>query len=345
MAPDKFTGPLTKYLNKELSEYNQQFLIISSANMEYYREYNNVSFLKNPHYKYFFHNAVLTFQLFKRSKLIISHGLNILYFFWLFSFVIDKMVWAIYGGADLGDELSNKKGKNLFIWLKWEVVKNFDGHLTHIKGESDFANSLFKTKAIFFYNPLYLSNVIDDEYFTNVADEDEQVNILVGNSTEPSNNHIELLDLLFKYKNENIKLYCPLSYGPYTTYRDEVIKYGISLFGDKFVPVTEFMEIVEYKKFLSRMNKAVFNHKIQGAMGVILSLLALGKEVYLNEFTTPYVDLKSRDFVIYDMGLVKKGELLSKRSNFEKNRNLLLKYYGKEVLRSSYESLYNYKFS
>ena len=44
-------------------------------------------------------------------------------------------------------------------------------------------------------------------------DEKQIINILIGNSATETNNHIEVLDLLSKFKNEDIKIYVPLSYG------------------------------------------------------------------------------------------------------------------------------------
>ena len=57
----------------------------------------------------------------------------------------------------------------------------------------------------------------------------------MGNSTDTSNCHFEMFDLLLPYKDEDILIYCPLSYGPYTAYGDSVIKRGKELFGEKFV--------------------------------------------------------------------------------------------------------------
>jgi hypothetical protein len=39
------------------------------------------------------------------------------------------------------------------------------------------------------------------------------LSILLGNSADPSNNHVEALERLLPYRDQDIKIYAPLSYG------------------------------------------------------------------------------------------------------------------------------------
>ena len=104
------------------------------------------------------------------------------------------------------------------------------------------------------------------------------VNILLGNSATPTNRHKSALDALSRFANEDIKIYAPLSYGD-DAYRDEVISYGRELFGDKFVPVTEFMERSEYISFLTKISIGVFNYDRQQGLGNIHLLMRMGAKV------------------------------------------------------------------
>ena len=62
------------------------------------------------------------------------------------------------------------------------------------------------------------------------------IKILLGNSATESNQHKEAFELLEKYKNKNIKIYVPLSYGP-EKYADEIEQLGMHIFGEKFIPM------------------------------------------------------------------------------------------------------------
>lgn len=57
----------------------------------------------------------------------------------------------------------------------------------------------------------------------------------------------------------------------------------VKLFGKDFVPLTKFMDLKTYNKLQSNIDMAIFNHKRQQAMGNILTLLYLGKKVYIRD--------------------------------------------------------------
>src|SRR5690606_3405679 len=101
---------------------------------------------------------------------------------------------------------------------------------------------------------------------------DSTVNILVGNSADPSNNHLEILDKLLPYKDADIQIYTPLSYGD-QDHAKLVSEYGKKLFSEKFSPVTDFMKEENYLNFLCSIDIAIFNHKRQQGMGNITTLL------------------------------------------------------------------------
>ena len=90
------------------------------------------------------------------------------------------------------------------------------------------------------------------------------------------------------YTNEIESVICPLSYGNNVKYKKDVMNAGKKAFGDKFFPIEEFMTIEKYKKTLSQTDIIIFDHWRQQAMGVTLTLLSLGKIVYVNSKTTSY---------------------------------------------------------
>lgn len=338
LAPDKFTLPLIPYLNKEMPGHQQVFLAISKPDDESICALPNVFYLKNPHRKYLFGNTKLVYHYFRKASKIIIHGNPILYYFYLFQFALKKTYWVIYGHSDLGTKESNDK-KNVHQFIKNSVLKKMFAHITHIEGDSETANKMFLSKARQFYSPMYLTNVIDTEDYKQQPKPTATKNILMGNSTDPSNCHFEIFDLLLPYKNEEISIYCPLSYGPYIAYRDSVIKRGKELFNDKFIPLTEFMALSEYRSFLNTVDVAVFNHKSQTAMGVTTSLLAMGKTVFAAADTTSFLSLTARGFHIFNIDELADGKLLQVH-DVSPNVDLIRKYYSIDSLQQSYLYIY-----
>jgi hypothetical protein len=231
-----------------------------------------------------------------------------LFYFVLFPNIIKKTYWCIVG-CDLIDGYEHK-ANNLFniihTFNKKFVLKRVYAHITHISGDSDLANVKFKSKAKYFYSNGYLSNVVT-KYIPSdnlVNQKSKSKKILVGNSTSPNNDHISIFQMLLPYKNYDITIYCPLSYGIFNEYKNEVITKGRELFGEKFIPITEFMKIDDYLLFIEGIDIAVFNHNRQEAMGVTLMLLSMGKIVYMNPNTTSFKSLTERGIKVFDNNLI-----------------------------------------
>lgn len=114
---------------------------------------------------------------------------------------------------------------------------------------------------------------------------DEQVNeinrVLLGNSADSTNNHIDALE---KVKKSNYKgdIFCPLSYAGSEGYIEKVIKHGKKMFGSEFHPILEYLDKKEYYKLLDKMDAAVFYHRRQQAGNNVRYFLSRGKPVFLN---------------------------------------------------------------
>ena len=122
---------------------------------------------------------------------------------------------------------------------------------------------------------------------------------MVGNSADPVNNHLEILNFLERYKDQNLKILCPLSYGK-QDYAENVIKNGRARFGDKFIPLTEFISSERYLQILGTIDVMILNHGRQQGLGSIISALNLQKKVYIRANTTPFRFFKDKGVFIYD---------------------------------------------
>jgi hypothetical protein len=107
-------------------------------------------------------------------------------------------------------------------------------------------------------------------------------NILVGNSSTPTCNHVEIFQLLASLDLGNRKVVVPLSYGD-LNYRSYVLRYGQKLLGAAFMPLEKFMPITDYMDILESCGTVILNHHRQQAVGNIVASLHMGAKVFLNE--------------------------------------------------------------
>jgi len=107
-------------------------------------------------------------------------------------------------------------------------------------------------------------------------------NILVGNSSSYTNNHLDIFEKIRGFDLQDRLIIAPLSYGD-IDYRDLVIRCGFELFGDKFLPLKDFLPAVKYNKILSSCSIAIMGHKRQQGLGNICSLIYMGANLVLDE--------------------------------------------------------------
>ena len=111
--------------------------------------------------------------------------------------------------------------------------------------------------------------------------DDGNLNIMVGHSGLPYNNHKAILDALYRFHEEKIQIYVMVSYGR-PEYIDEIKTYGKRLYGEKITFVDEMLPYNEYVKLLNNMDIAFLDAKISYALGNISVLTFLGKKIFLN---------------------------------------------------------------
>jgi len=331
---DKFTEPLYHYLTEVLNLQHHQFLFLSDKE-HVLQPKKNLHWVKTPVSRNLFSNIRQFVSLCTKADRIIMHGDTLVHFFAIFPFFLNKTSWIIYGQELYG----LKKSQNIHQKIKEIVLSKVKYHITHIKGDSDLANCVLHSKAKFQYSPMYLSNVADTSDFKPVmVSEKSKLKVMVGNSTDPTNNHEGIFSKLLPYKDDIEFVYCPLSYGMYDSYKQKVIGSGQEMFGDKFIVIDKFMPFDAYKKFLSDMDVVIFDHNRQEAMGVTLTLLSLGKIVYVNPATTAFESLTDRGFKIFDNNLIQKEGLKINRDVSE-NISRLQEYYSKKVFEESWNRI------
>jgi len=332
IADEKFTIPLVNWMRNQTCFDNHDFLIFSNG-LGHTLKINNINVINTPFKTSFFRNIYIYYKLILKSDKIILHALPFLALLYLVPWKWKNTSWVIHG-SDLYGRIKKRKSISLIDFLFFRKIKS---HITHIDSDSQLANKHFKANVKFHYSPMYLSNVLDDHSFIYSKNKTKEFVVLVGNSLSYNNNHLELFTKISKHQDSIKEIICPLSYGYDLKYRDDVIEAGKRIFGNKFIPVIEFMPLEEYKKVLENIDIAIFDHWRQEAMGVTLSLLSLGKTVYMRSSTESFKSLQKRGFLIFDNQLVFENSIeLRDTSN---NKKLISQYYSIEVLKNSLLSL------
>jgi hypothetical protein len=104
--------------------------------------------------------------------------------------------------------------------------------------------------------------------------------ILVGNSAASENNHLEVFALLKELNLDDRRIVVPLSYGD-EPYAAEICRIGTQMFGQRFVPLRQFMPLEEYYAAISTCKVVVMNHIRQQALGNISAAVFKGAKVLL----------------------------------------------------------------
>lgn len=110
------------------------------------------------------------------------------------------------------------------------------------------------------------------------------VDIKVGNSSNPANNHVEAFRWLSKFDLTGRKVIVPLSYGS-DLFLDTVLKKGEEILGAQFEPIVDFLPLEEYNRKVNRCGFVVMNHLRQQGGGNITADLWRGSNVYMNDTT------------------------------------------------------------
>ncbi len=149
------------------------------------------------------------------------------------------------------------------------------------------------------FKPRYLSwNYGNMTYLDlKLTQEENTKNILLGNSADPTNNHIEILDFLKNRLLHDSKIICPLSYGD-KEYAVYITQYGKNLFGENFMPLIDYLPIEEYYKIIASCSVVFMNHLRQQAVGNILTLLLAGSKIIFQDKNPLYLFFIENGFCV-----------------------------------------------
>lgn len=246
--------------------------------------------------------AMLLAAPYKADKVIvhglISFKLVLLLFFqpWL----LKKCYWVIWG-IDLYVRELGERNWRWYIreFVRGHVIRRI-GHLVTIT-DVELVRQWYGAKGEHHECLMYPSNTYQEIQLQEVGH--DFTSMLVGNSADPSNNHFEIFTILKALQDQTFRITCPLSYGD-LEYAKKVAAEGYELFGGRFTPLLDFLPIQDYIKILAQIDIAVFAHKRQQALGNVVSLLGLGKKVYMRSDVTSYRLFDEMGIRVFDINLI-----------------------------------------
>ncbi len=305
MYAEKFIQPYIDFISDNFNLKNHYFLIRKNNNYPI-RKSKNIYFVKNGESK--LARIFLHMKYFSSSEKIILHGIlsKELWFTLLIQpWVLKKCYWVIWGG-DLYSSIGKSKYIKSYIYenVKKLVISRIGFLLTFIYGDYLLAKSKYSASGKYLECLMYQSNTLDKLTVLKKVQPGKRtkisVKILAGNSAHTTNNHLELFQKLLPFKEKDILIYCPLSYGP-RNYALEIAKAGKDLFGDKFIPLLTFMPLEDYLTLISSIDIAVYNHRRQQALGQTIALLQRGKKVYMRSDVSQWDFFNDMNIKIFDL--------------------------------------------
>jgi dTDP-N-acetylfucosamine:lipid II N-acetylfucosaminyltransferase len=260
--------------------------------------------------------------------------------------LIAKSTWVIWGGDVFIYKQKKQSLKHRFYeFLRESIIPKFPEIAAFVEEDAREAIKVYHSKAgyvpILYPIPVNLDNLKD----LNKREPGGTTNVLIGNSADPSNNHLEMLELLSRFNNEDILIYCPLSYYGDQEYISTVVKKGNDIFGDNFIPLLTMMTTQEYAVFLNDIDIAIMNHRRQQGLGNIMPLLFLGKKVFLRSDTSSFPFLSNAGCIIFDTCTMNKSNFASFKSLDKTASESNKKAIEKMISPSYYAGLWNNLFS
>lgn len=138
-------------------------------------------------------------------------------------------------------------------------------------------------------------------------------NILLGNSSTLTNNHLDLLKVVKDNKSDCQKIIMPLSYGN--------IKYAkwlkSKLAAPDIMPLYDFMPLEEYKSLLKSCSYTIIGTMRQQAVGNIGFALSRGQKVFFYRDSILYKAYKEMGFVVFSIEEITNDSFSSPLSKYE----------------------------
>ncbi|PNR91080.1 TDP-N-acetylfucosamine:lipid II N-acetylfucosaminyltransferase, partial [Petrotoga sp. HWHPT.55.6.3] len=330
-----YSEPFFDFIEKNFPKNNHCFIVLGNYEKQRFKRRKNLVILNSQNEAE--NLRTLLFKM-KRAEKIFIHSLffsELVLLLFLNSHLLKKSYWVLWGGDLYYYKFRNKNLKfDSYELTRERLIKDFGHIVALVPGDYYLAKKWYKTRAQYHY--AFYPNPIDYRYLDKIKNSKKKIDrivIQVGNSADPTNKHIEILNKLSRFKEKNIEIITPLSYGN-QQWAKKVTEAGKKLYREKYKPLLEFLPPVEYGKALNSVDIAIFNHDRKQAIGNILALLYLGKKVFIKNDITTWDFFKKKGLNVFDtygLDSLTFDELIYMDENLkERNREIIAKEFSEE---------------
>jgi hypothetical protein len=173
-------------------------------------------------------------------------------------------------------------------------------------------------------------------------------NIIVGNSADYSNVHLDIFERLSKADLSEIEnIYIPLSYSGGQKYVKTILKDAAVKFGDKTHAMTTLLPLDEYVKILGNASIGIIGTVRSQAEANIIALLMQGSRVYMDSGNASYKHYKSAGAIIFTIDADLENDLKNGNTAFlskeetKHNNDFIEKMFGARTVAAKYMNLLN----
>lgn len=294
-----------KLINENFNPEDHLFLVIDSPcnPLQKVSDYNNVIFLPDD-------DKSWQKKLFKYAKDAIHVYFHSMSYSWLFQAkllarpqIMKKSTWVEWG-ADLYD-WKRSYGSNFRKKITDIILKKWRTSVSSVvfiypADEKTYRKEFSETVPGF--HAIYSLFYHEDMYRTKPEKplSDGKIHVLIGHSAVKNCHHFECFRALEHFRENNIMLHIPLTYGD-MAYKEEVIKKAREIFPEEKLDfILENVPLDKYVTFLWNIDIGVFCVERQIALGNICKLLYACKKVYLPKGSLMYDCFTEKNTEVYD---------------------------------------------
>lgn len=308
---DKFTRGFHKFIISNFTEQENWFVFYGEGGQFVFQTDHRYTFWCRSYKEFHLYpklleivrecDAIIYSGIFGCERSVLKFGFDSL----------KKSYFQLWGGDYICFRKINQMGLREKLQMKFRkyVLGHAKAVINLLPGEYEELRNLCKVRGEHIVAPVP-SDGTTQRLVQQLHDEpknNDSIVIQIGNSATPTNQHAQIIHMLSRFKRENIKIICPLSYGD-MQYAEQVIKLGLETFGEKFVPIREYMSIETYYSLLSSIHVAIFNNNRQQAMANISAALGLGCRVYIRKDTPMWKTYNNRGYFISDIDRIPEME-------------------------------------
>lgn len=185
---------------------------------------------------------------------------------------------------------------------------------------------------------------IASEYFSDIKLQ-SKVNafrVQINNSSDRTT--IEMLNVLYKFKEYDITYFTVLSYGDLSC-KDDIIKIGVDRYKGNFLYLEDYIDPSGYALEIAKNDIFILNQNRQQGFGNVIASLYLGKKVFIRSDVTTYDYLHKNGIYVYDTKTISDltYEEFIKNDYAEQNKKNIIKLMSEENLVKCWQELFDDK--